>query len=262
MLFGELHRLKSPAKRVLLFPRHWALEKKAGKGDVFDPYVDASRRLLKVAARRYRVELRPVGPIIEGADEEAEESYSVASVFAMTEYDRILALRTPGIVLDATPLDAVLAYAPAAALALLQSDEKAGVNETDLLLAMPDKDAYAALKESRTSMTTDNDVVRNTLADTLVLDSSSDGTKLVASIGSLHDAETDFNATAYLSSAAYIRFSDPKLPGPEYDVPYSDRVRARPKNKDADWTWTKLYGNFAQKRMEICGLDLEPWHEY
>ena len=75
-----------------------------------------------------------------------------------------------------------------------------------------------------------------------------------------------YNMIAVMSSEphgvkpeAYIRFSDPRLPGPEYDVPWADKVAARPKNKDADWTWTKLYGEFAQMRMEICGLDLESW---
>ena len=262
MLFGELHRLKSPAKRVLMFPRAWAFEKKAGKGDVFDPYMDTSRRLLRMAARRYKVELRPIGPIVDGANEEAESSYSVASIYSLLSYDRVLLLSTPGTILDATPLDSVLAYAPGASLALLQKDERSGVNETDLVLAMPETEAYTALMDARSSLMSQDTLMQTSLPDTLVLDSSTDGTKLVSSISALHDVSADFNMTAYLSSAAYIRFSDPKLPGPEYEVPYADVVRARPKNKDADWVWTKLYGNFAQDRMDICGLDLEPWHTY
>lgn len=265
MIFGELHRLKSPAKRVLLFPRAWALEKKADEGEAFDPFMAASRRLLRNAARRYAVELRPIAPIVNGADVEDEGSYSLASVYGLTDYERVLILSTPGLILDATPLDAMLAYAPASRLALLQEDEPAGVNATDLILAMPEAETYDALAAgmTRTAESSDAVVLQTALPEPLVLDAASDdggSQRLVASISSLHDAAAGFNASAYLSSAAYIRFSDPKLPGPEYDVPYADRVRARPRNKDADWVWTKLYGSFAQKRMDICGLDLEPWY--
>lgn len=263
MLFGELHRLKSPAKRVLLFPRAWALEKKADKGDVSDPYLDTSRRLMKLAARRYQVELRPVGPVVDGADEGAASSYSLASLYGMLEYDRLMVLSTPGLILDATPLDSILAYAPSSLIATLQPDKPAGINGTELLLAMPDSEAYSvAARAVSLDARADVAVVQGAMAQSLVLDSSKDEERLVASISTLHEADRDFNATAYLSSTAYIRFADPKLPGPEYDVPYSDKVKARPRNKDADWVWTKLYGNFAQKRMDICGLDLEPWRGY
>ena len=62
MVFGELHRQKSPAQRVLLFPKAWAETTKTG-----DPYTDTSRRLLKRAAKRYGVVLQPIGTIIPGA---------------------------------------------------------------------------------------------------------------------------------------------------------------------------------------------------
>lgn len=263
MLFGELHRLKSPAKRVLLFPRAWALEKKADRGDASDPYLDTSRRLLKLAARRYRVELRPVGPVVEGTNEEAASSYSLASVYGLLDYERALVLSTPGLIMDAKPLDSVLAYAPQSLIGTLQPDTSAGINGTELLLASPDAEAHAALANAASLATTsDMSVVQSTLPEALMLDAGKSDERLVASISTLHEAGTGFNATAYLSSAAYIYFSDPKLPGPEYDVPYADKVKARPRNKDADWTWTKLYGSFAQKRMDMCGLDLEPYRVY
>ncbi|KAI7137661.1 hypothetical protein KC352_g30305 [Hortaea werneckii] len=105
-----------------------------------------------------------------------------------------------------------------------------------------------------------NDSIIPTLfTDPLLLASKTDDHTLIRSIGTLHQAAQDFNATAYLDQVSYIRFSDPKLPGPEYDVPWPQKVAARPSNKDADWTWTKLYGEFAQKRMDVCGLDLETW---
>ena len=47
------------------------------------------------------------------------------------------------------------------------------------------------------------------------------------------------------------------MPGPEYDVPYSTRVKMRPLNTQADEAWSRLYERFRQQRMEVCGLDLE-----
>lgn len=67
MLFGDLYRLRSPAKRILLFPHAWLED---ATGEVVDPYLGTSRRLLRMAARRYGVVLIPMEPIIEGADSE------------------------------------------------------------------------------------------------------------------------------------------------------------------------------------------------
>jgi len=262
MLFGELHRLKSPAKRVLLFPKAWAVEKKSSKGEAFDPFLDTTRRLLKLAARRYRVELRPIVPTSEDANEEEPSSYSLTSVWSLSDYDRVLILQTPGMILDATLLDAILAYAPASSLATLSTESTPGVNETDLILAMPDETSYKTLA-SIPLATNILPALKQNLA-TLVLDAAADGTHLVTSISTLHTPREEeiFDATAWLSSTAYVRFSDPKLPGPEYDVPWAQRIKARPRNKDADWVWTKLYSGFSQRRMDVCGLDLQPIYDW
>jgi len=61
MVFADLHRLKSPAKRILLFPRIWLQDK---EGELADPSLGTSRRLLRAAARRYGVVLMPVLQIL------------------------------------------------------------------------------------------------------------------------------------------------------------------------------------------------------
>ena len=244
MILADLHRLKSPARRVLLFPQAWAQEKEGKKGEISDPYLDTSRRLMRMAARRYGVELRPMMPA------DGEEAYSLASAYGQTDFDRVLSIETPGLLLDATPLDAVLAFTEPAALGMLHDTiDGDGVHAEDLLLMTPD---------SNLSASNDTSLLASSPTP-LLLASSTPDQALVRSIGLLHDASRDFNSTAFLSGVAYLRFSDPKLPGPEYDVPWSDKLAARPRNKDADWMWTKLYGQFAQRRMEVCGLDLETW---
>ena len=276
MVLAELHRLKSPARRLLLFPQAWAAEKKAGKGETLDPFLDSSRRLMRMAARRYGVELRPISPVITSpaAEGGAGDLYSLVSAYALTDFDRILQIETPGLLMDASPLDAVLAFTEAAPFAMLHdTTEGDGVHSEDLFLLQPSAQAHTELKKQIATYPKFNDTILSTaFSDPLFLSAifSDSGTStLIRSIGMLHspppapldspNPKSAFNATAFLSNVAYMRFSDPKLPGPEYDVPWSDKRDARPKNKDADWTWTKMYGQFAQKRLEICGLDLETW---
>ncbi|KAK5118273.1 hypothetical protein LTR62_002786 [Meristemomyces frigidus] len=265
MVLADLHRLKSPARRLLLFPREWALEE-GKKGDYSDPFLESSRRLLRMAARRYGVELRPVQSVVPVEDASSRPVYSLASAYALADFDRVLSIETPGLLFDATPLDAVLAFTEPAPFAMLQDSAQGdGVHYADLLLLQPTSETHTDLERQIAEMsTTFNDTLLPfSFEDPLLLASSTEDRTLIRSIGILHDVPSPaipaFNATAYLSDVSYIRFSDPKLPGPEYDVPWSQKVASRPRNKDADWTWTKLYGQFAQRRMEVCGLDLETW---
>lgn len=266
MVLAELHRQKSPARRILLFPQTWAMERKAQKGDTSDPFLDISRRLMKVAARRYGIELRPVSPIHRAENEDTQDVYSLASAYALTDLDRVLSVETPGLLVDAAPLDTILAFTESAPFAMLHDTRDGdGVHAEDLFLLQPSLQVHSSLVTQLQQRSSFNgSILASTFSEHLLLDSASESSALIRSIGTLHDADNesnagDFNATAFLSHVSYIRFSDPKLPGPEYDVPFSQKVAARPKNKDADWTWTKLYGQFAQKRMEICGLGLEFW---
>lgn len=264
MILAELHRLKSPARRILLFPQVWAVEKKAGKGEISDPFLDSSRRLMRMAARRYGVELRPMSPVIAGGGDGDGDIYSLASAYALADLDRALSLETPGLVVDASPLDAVLAFTEDAPFGMLEdTDDGDGVHTQDLFLVQPSLEMHAELKRTIVGLERYNDTSLPALfPDHLLLSPSSSATTLIRSIGTLHGVGQDFNATAFVKDTAYVRFSDPKLPGPEYEVPWSMKRDARPKNKDADWTWTKLYGQFEQKRMEVCGLGLETWRRY
>jgi len=67
MLLSDLHKMKSPAKRILMFPKLWLVE---SEDDKYGPQMSTTRRLLRTAARRYGVTLMPMEPIVEGADGE------------------------------------------------------------------------------------------------------------------------------------------------------------------------------------------------
>lgn len=268
MLLAELHRLRSPARRILLFPQIWAADMAPGKGASLDPFTMSTRRLLKLAARRYRVELHPISPLVEGGNEDNASSYSLASIFALSGLERAMFIQGPGLPFDTEMLDQLLAYTPPSPMATSQKDSTLGLEGGEILLLSPAKNTYAALRASEKAPTApDLDLLTHVLPPPLLLSSPSSEPpqQLLKSISTLHDIPptTAFNATDFLATSSYILFSDPKLPkGPEYEVPYMDKVNARPKNTDADWVWTKLYGLFALKRMEVCGLDLEVYRDW
>jgi hypothetical protein len=244
MFFGDLARLKSPARRILLFPQAWAMEKQAAKHDSIDPYMDITRRLLRRAARRYGVELRPI------ATPAGQTNASLASLWALTDLERVMMLKTPGLIQDAEALDAVLAYTMSSPMTLLQQHDSYIATE-DLILTTPAKETHRVL--------TTNTLQNITSISASLHPAFLSSPNMIASIGALHNASHP-NKTSFLETP-YIRFNDPKLPGPEWEVDYARVVQARPKDIDADWLWTKMYGEFAGRRYDVCGLGLEVWRE-
>lgn len=71
MLLSDLHRMKSPARRILMFPKLWLVE---SEDDKYSAEMTTTRRLLRTAARRYGVKLIPMEPLVEGADGEFVDS--------------------------------------------------------------------------------------------------------------------------------------------------------------------------------------------
>ena len=63
MLFGELQRMRSPARKILLFPREW-VNIDDGTEEEGNVAIDTSKRLLRLAARRYGVRLHPIEPLV------------------------------------------------------------------------------------------------------------------------------------------------------------------------------------------------------
>ncbi|KAF2001653.1 glycosyltransferase family 8 protein [Amniculicola lignicola CBS 123094] len=258
MLLAELHRFKSPARKILVFPRAW-LQK---GDDEYDPQLATTKRLLRNAARRYGVSLIPMEPLVDGADDALPSSYSLASLYALTTYERILYLQGPGTLLDVSALDSLLAFSKSEPLAAFPATPERKALSTSLLLIHPSQDDFGRLKELRSSQPlTDLELFRQTFAaeDSLISEWSLSMGNVVYESQRLRDAVDGFNETLFEQATTYVRLSDPELPGPEYDVPYYARAALRPRNEEARAAWEKLYEEFRQRRMEVCGLDLETW---
>lgn len=63
MLFAELDRQESLARRLILYPKEWHISKSNQGGN--SVHTETSLRLLKNAERRYKVELQPVSRMEE-----------------------------------------------------------------------------------------------------------------------------------------------------------------------------------------------------
>jgi hypothetical protein len=126
----------------------------------------------------------------------------------------------------------------------------------------PSQQSYNQLRTLRASKpTTDLNMFRKTFTvpDSLISEWSLSMGNVVYESQDLRNAADGFNATAFEQATTFVRLSDPEIPGPEYDIPYSDKVKLRPQNAEAHEAWSKLYERFRQRRMEVCGLDLETY---
>ncbi|KAF1808528.1 hypothetical protein P152DRAFT_462391 [Eremomyces bilateralis CBS 781.70] len=291
MVFADLYRLRSQGSRALVFPAAWATAWGDEWGYETNPEAERTRRLLKKAARRYKVHLVPMKAIEEGGDDSLPSSYSYASLFSLDWYDRILALPRPGVVLDAVPLDVLLAFGTPESLATSAAAEvQFDISpQSEMTLIRPSKEEFSRIMDIR-----DADQLSETSLFSEAFPSpeklSAFGNAevaLMATTGSLKEysirkqdppvpednvpgspsgeqlvvQETAgqsgaFNATEFMQNTAFVRIMDAGLPGPEYDVPRTEMLKAKPWG-EAGMVWESMYERFRAHRMDVCGLELE-----
>lgn len=259
MLLSDLHKMRSPAQRILMFPQSWLADSEDTNKD---PQTLTTWRLLRTAARRYGVTLIPLETIDKDADSTLRTSYSLTSIYSLTNYERLLYLQGPGVLLDASALDSLLAFSKSESMAAFPATPEREELSTAMMLVHPSKEIFSQLKVLRSSkQKSDLQLLQEMFKgpESLISEWSLAMGNLVYESQQLREVEDDFNATAFHEKTTFVRLSDPELPGPEYDVPFAERVKLRPKNGDAQETWTALYETFRQQRMEICGLDLEAY---
>ncbi|KAL5384871.1 hypothetical protein PMIN06_010325 [Paraphaeosphaeria minitans] len=259
MLLADLQAKRSPAKRVLMFPTAWV--KETSEED-WNAQMTTTKRLLRTAARRHGAKLVPIEPTEAGADESLASSYSIAAMYSLTSYERLIYLDGPGVVLDASALDSLLAFSPSTPMNAFPATPERKELSTSLLLITPSHERYRQLKERRLSQrSTDLELLRQTF-DTpasLIAESTLAMGNVVYESQGLREASDDFNVTAFHERTTFVRLRERDMAGPEYDVPYTEWARLRPQNAQAREAWESMYETFRQRRMEVCGLDLEYW---
>lgn len=248
MTFAELARRKSPAQRVLLYPRTWDLDDANGAGD---QRLETSMRLLRVAAVRYQVVLSPIDPILE--TEDPATAYPLSGLLSLTAFEHILYLRPSGLVIDASALDAVFALRPNASVTAF-ADPSAAL--PPVILLTPSADAFdAAIATLRSGSLSET---AHLLATTHFLPPPPLLPPLSAQTSTLRLADPSFDADTFLSEIGYVEVDDPEILGPDYDVPRNVFLRSRPGGLEARRAWEEVYERYRMRRMDVCGLDLEP----
>lgn len=181
----------------------------------------------------------------------------------MTQFDRILTFPPPGLILNASPLDSILAYS-----SMSQTTTYPPLNIStslsSLILITPSTQTHKALTELKAKQPhlDSLELLKYTFPapPALLKDESEDEfpTNIYTTSSTLRTAP-NFSANKFEEETAFIHLGDLELPGPEYDMPYADLVRMRPTNEDQGFVWEKMYSIYKDKRYSVCGMDLLPW---
>lgn len=92
----------------------------------------------------------------------------------------------------------------------------------------------------------------------LISDMPEDQIHVVARTSDLRLEDRDFNSSKFLEETSYVQFSDSEIIGPEYDISRTNLGPAQPKELQPLRAWQETYRRYMERRMDICGLDLEP----
>ncbi|KAI5843498.1 hypothetical protein DFP73DRAFT_478818, partial [Morchella snyderi] len=255
MILAELHRLGAVADKMLVYPHSWIADEK-GRWN----------RLLKVAEQRYGVIVKAVEPLIEGmlrAPSETTPAVSLLHAFSQKEYNRILYLDSRGMVLR--NLDELFFNAPSAPIGGVRSYNKiAGNTLSDhLLLIEPSEHALGVVKSTLTKnpSAAPIDVINTLYAPyALILPQHPYNTIISEFRAAEHERymPDSWSPSEVREESYYVNFEDDEAPGPWYAMPQSLVDKIKPKRKEEDSVWRELYETWARRRMDVCGLDLEP----
>ena len=189
-------------------------------------------------------------------------------LFSLTRYKQILYLAPSGLLLNPNPLEAAFFSPSTRPLSATPTNQTSQEPSTSLLLIRPSEEEYSQLRNVLASdpSLSAGDLVKGqypnsllpTPAPTKTKKNSAAALRLVR-VSEIQEPVAQVNATTLFSSTGYIQIDTPHLPGPEYDIPRNKFLDARPFELEAIKVWDNAYAKFREERMEVCGLDLEPW---
>ncbi|KAL9601575.1 MAG: hypothetical protein Q9219_002409 [cf. Caloplaca sp. 3 TL-2023] len=252
MLFSVLEEQESMAQRVIMYPQEWD-EQVAGQIKV-DPQVETSKRLLREAAKRYKVMLQPVEPMLKVRGEES--IFPLAGLLSLSVYNRIIYLPPSGLVLDTSGLDHLFTLPMESDWLGISAGSKDEVSSPSVVLLSPSKESFQATLSSLDPVGYDEEGFLSKMS--LLADLPEDQVHVVAKTSSLHHEGNTFNATDFMDSTSYVQISDTNILGPEYDTPRQVLNSVSPKIPQPKKAWQDIYERYRQRRMDVCGLDLEP----
>ena len=271
MIFAELATQKSRAQRVLLYPKMWDQNIEQDRLKALE--LERSMRLIRVAAVRYGVVLAPIEGMLDAGEGERfrdpsysrmrhrannslgniEAAFPLSGLLSLTRFDHVVYLRPSGLIIDSSLLDTLFSI-PTNASFTSFSDSSS--NSSPLALITPSKAAFhTAMASLRGDPFSELSYLHS---NTHFLTLPSTPAPLVSRTSSLHNVSEDFESKTFLSQAGYVQLLDEDIKGPEYNIPRDVFLQSRPQPGEARTAWEELYEMYRMRRMDVCGLDLEP----
>lgn len=271
MLFAELEHQESMAQRIIIYPEEWHLER--GKRVDSSSPVKTSLRLLENAASRYKVLLQPVGKIHnfpKGMSElrsstiyqaqkfldTDEAAYPLFGLLSLSIFDRLIYLRPSGLIIDSADLDLLFTLPMESSILGISGNSKEEFTLPSIVIFEPSIAAYnGALSAISIETYSDDEFLRHIPQMSGIAGQG----HLVTRTSAMSLEINEFTAAEFFQLISYVHLTDPDFPGPEFDIPSKTVVRARPKLPQHREIWERVYEIFRERRMSICGLDLEPF---
>ena len=271
MQFAELERQESMAQRIIFYPKKWDQQRSTQKKP--DPTLETSMRLLRSAASRYKVMLQAIDPAPgtgEGKDVSRrlvsqvlistavtpETLYPLTGLLSLTSFNRLIHLRPSGLIQDSDQLD-LLFTLPMETPVLGISANHNGDSEASVVLIEPSNQAYQ--KITGQLLETGYQETEFLHGIPMMTDFAEDQVHLVVKTSALQLEKEPFDSAEFLKMTGYVHLTDPDLPGPEYNIPKDKVLSAQPSGAEPRKAWEKSYERFRQQRIDVCGLDLEPF---
>ncbi|KAL8670810.1 MAG: hypothetical protein Q9168_004671 [Polycauliona sp. 1 TL-2023] len=249
LLFSALENQESMAQRIIMYPQEWDV----ATSEALDPQIETSKRLLRKAAKEYKVMLQPVEPILKAGE---QSTFPIAGLLSLTAYNRVIHLIPSGLVLDTSGLDHLFTLPMESDLLGISAGTKDEAASPSVVLLKPSRDALHTTIESLSASKYDEEDFLSRVP--LLSDLPEDQVHIVAKTSSLKLEGDNFNVTAFLGSTSYVHMSDPEILGPEYDTPRHILASVVPKKTEPERAWREVYEKYRELRMDVCGLDLEP----
>ncbi|KAL8716930.1 MAG: hypothetical protein Q9225_005782 [Loekoesia sp. 1 TL-2023] len=252
MLFAVLEEQESMAQRVIIYPKEW--DRQAAGQKAFDPQIETSRRLLREAAKRYKVMLQPIEPMLKvrGAD----SVFPLVGLLSLSAYNRVIYLPPSGLVLDSSGLDHLFTLPMESDMLGISAGPEAEGTLPSVVLLSPSKESFQATLSSLDPDKYDEEDFLTKIP--LLADLPEDQVHVVAKTSSLRFEDEAFDAADFMDNTSYVQISDLNMLGPEYDMTRQLLASAQPKKPQAKKAWQDVYEKYRQGRMDVCGLDLEP----
>lgn len=186
----------------------------------------------------------------------AEVAYPLFGLLSLSTFDRLIYLRPSGLIIDSADLDLLFKLPMESSILGISGNSEEEFTLPSIVIFEPSIKAYnVALSVISIETYSDDEFLR----DIPQIPSNFGQGHLVIRTSAMSLDFNKFTAGNFFKSISYVHLTDPDIPGPEFDIPSKTFVSARPKLPQNRAVWERVYEIFRERRMSICGLDLEPF---